>query len=203
MNKSLVKTANTYEISKTVKQTESILPEFARYQLACPNSPLFTVKDMKEIVKIQKAIKKLQLILRSSASATEITKAINPIFNMLSSQNNRNIDLQVEIAEWVKLLEGEPLWAINAGVEKVCRTQKFRHFCDLNLAIKEQVSPILNKITKLKAILEKSLSEIEYNKHTEQNSISFEQFKSNMHKLAKKGSPTALQYIKNSKIPKH
>lgn len=203
MKKTLIKAKKELVISDYVKKAEAKLPETAKYQLVCSGSPVFTVKTDKEIELIQDSIQELQGILSSTAMANEITSTINPIFNMLASQNGQHVDLQVEMGEWVKLLEGEPLWAIKNAVETVCRTQKFRHFCDLNSAIKKQTNPIVRKVEKLKHIVKESSQKQEEERITNETAISVKQMQKNLAKAAKNGNGFAQNYLKNLKIPKH
>ncbi|MCP4354670.1 MAG: hypothetical protein GY793_03355 [Proteobacteria bacterium] len=201
MNKKLIKVKNEIVIADHIKKAEAKLPDIAKYQIAASGSPVFTVETEKDVRLIQESIGKLQHILdSSSATVIEITAIIHPIFKILASQNGQHVDLKVEMGEWVKLLEGEPLWAINTAVEKVCRTEKFRHFCDLNLAIKKQTKPIIRKIEKLKEIVKESTQKIEEEKFIEETAISVKQMQKNIANAAKNGNGFAKNYLKTNGV---
>ena len=194
MNNLITTQANT-----SIKHIEQKLPDIAKYQIASFGSPLFTVKTQAELDSINQTVTELKAFLETPATASEITEAIKPIFAVLSSQRTQQNDIKLEFATWVRLLAGQPLWAINNAVDEVCKKETFRNLNKLWKEIENQTKPIVSKIKKLQQIHDESIKEIKEEQEIIENSISVEQMQKNIANAAKNGNGFAKSYLKTTK----
>jgi DNA-binding ferritin-like protein len=82
----------------------------------------------------------------------------------MQKPNSSTGDVKAEIAEYIKMLQGQPLWAVEQAVDNVCKQYSFRDFSKLFQEIKSLIEPRVKKIERLQNIYKQSLKEIEEEK---------------------------------------
>jgi len=123
---------------------------------------------------------------------SEIDSLVNQVFVTIPSHNKAEDDIIAEKLMWLKLLEGQPYWAIELACEVICRTKRWRSYADLQNAIDRQTHALSLKITSLKKLAQATI-----NAEKEQLSIgSYEDFIESFKKAAEQGNSFAKMFLK-------
>tara|TARA_Y100000590_G_scaffold303218_1_gene341869 strand:+ start:7425 stop:8063 length:639 start_codon:yes stop_codon:yes gene_type:complete len=146
-----------------VQTKEDRLPAVVKNQLES-TGPIQTVKTEYNLALIPDVILEIQKPLAITATASELNKAIKKMFVLMQKPNSSTGDVTAEIAEYIKMLEGQPLWAVEQAVDNVCKQYSFRDFSKLFQEIKKLIEPRVKKIERLQNIYKQSLKEIEEEK---------------------------------------
>ena len=138
---------------------EEMLPAVVKNQLLSTGI-IQTVKTKTSLALIQEAIIEIQEPLVTAASASEINNAIKIVFAIMQKPRTSKEDVSAEIKGYIKMLQGQPLWAIENAVDIVCKKETFRSFAKLFQEVEKQTDPYVRQIQRLTAIKEKSEEEI-------------------------------------------
>lgn len=139
---------------------EEMLPAVVKQQLTSTGI-IQTVKTEGSLALIQEAIVEIRQPLATAASASEINNAIKMMFVIMQKPRTSKEDVSAEIKGYIKMLQGQPLWAIEEAVDNVCKEYTFRDFSKLFQEIKGLIEPRVKKIERLQNIYKQSLFEIE------------------------------------------
>lgn len=180
-------------VEQAVEQTIAQLPQLARSQINCINTLLHPLQDPKQLTQIYDAIDVLKPILQVPATLAEIDSLVNQVFVTIPSHNKAEDDIIAEKLMWLKLLKGQPYWAIELACDDICRTKRWRSYADLQTAINTQTYALSSKISSLKQIARTTV-----NAEKEKLTIgSYEDFIESFKKAAEQGNSFAKMFLKN------
>lgn len=150
------------------------------------------MEDLNQLTQIYDAIDQFKLLLQTPATWFEIDSLINLVFITLPSHNKSEDNIMVEKKSWIKLLEGQPYWAIESACYYVLKNKKWRKYSEFEGAVLKETYDIKLKILVLKQLAETTEQEFE----NKTNSSTYEEFIASLKKASKEGNRFAKLILK-------